>query len=600
LAIVNKADSRYTTARKYVDSYYTPIWRWAEKAYHMSTADREQYIKSWQSNIAFGLIRSFIDVFVSTLNERPINFTVKGFNEKGIENEEYIQRALAVTADVTGFQSEIRHAMTEALKTGTFAFRIGMLPESDTHEVIDNTNPDSPKALKFESSVTDFPYAKYVDVFNIYPDPHSGALQYVTERYITTVEDAIEVYSGLIGSTNNKSPLKDVAIHLNSNNSGVNFTDNASIRYQIPQKISDDFRNEDYFLRQKTQSTLATTTAGQTHDEDMAANVGKCEVRFYTDKHHQVVFLNNYPAYVGINSLGFIPYVIKATNSQNTKLGYEGMAYLLRGPESMMNSIMNNHIDSIRAVANPNFSYPKGAILDESKLKDLAPGEAIALEAEYANQGIKRIEKGTVTDFGVFDLAMKIAQYISGASEYNLGISARERTATGAAATTQSSQKRLSPFMASFVEAVTEIAQMWLRLMQDNWTYEKYINVSGATEAEAKMMEKLTNAKLTGAVGISLNVDSMISSIDELKSRNMLEMWNQMAGKGLINEKEWVKEMTKARGLNNPLLVLSDAPEITQGEAPPPMDANAFASESVLQGQMLTEGISPQTNLNNE
>jgi hypothetical protein len=111
------------------------------------------------------------------------------------------------------------------------------------------------------------------------------------------------------------------------------------------------------------------------------------------------------------------------------------------------------------------------------------------------------------------------------------------------------------------------------------------------------MMEKLTNAKLTGAVGISLNVDSMISSIDELKSRNMLEMWNQMAGKGLINEKEWVKEMTKARGLNNPLLVLSDAPEITQGEAPPPMDANAFAPESALQGQMLTEGISPQTNL---
>lgn len=73
---------------------------------------------------------------------------------------------------------------------------------------------------------------------------------------------------------------------------------------------------------------------------------------------------------------------------------------------------------------------------------------------------------------------MKIAQYISGASEYNLGISARERTATGANATTQSSQKRLSPFMSAFVEAVTEIATMWLRLMQDNWTQEKYLSLS--------------------------------------------------------------------------------------------------------------------------
>lgn len=117
--------------------------------------------------------------------------------------------------------------------------------------------------------------------------------------------------------------------------------------------------------------------------------------------------------------------------------------------------------------------------------------------------------------------------------------------------------------MASFVEAVTMIAEMWLRLMQDNWTYEKYINVSGATKEEAQQMESLTNAKLTGAVGITLNLESMISTIDELLSRNMLEMWNQMAGKGLINEKEWVKEMTRARGLTNPLLVMQDAPAVT-------------------------------------
>lgn len=69
------------------------------------------------------------------------------------------------------------------------------------------------------------------------------------------------------------------------------------------------------------------------------------------------------------------------------------MAYLLKGPAEMMDSIMNNHIDSIRSVANPNFTYPQGAIIDESRLKDLAPGDALAIQAEYANQGIKRIDK---------------------------------------------------------------------------------------------------------------------------------------------------------------------------------------------------------------
>lgn len=192
---------------------------------------------------------------------------------------------------------------------------------------------------------------------------------------------------------------------------------------------------------------------------------------------------------------------------------------------------------------------------------------------------------------------MKIAQYISGASEYNLGISARERTATGANATTQSSQKRLSPFMSAFVEAVTEIAKMWLRLMQDNWTYEKYIGLSGASKEEIAMVASLTNAKLTGAVGITLNLDSMISSIDELLTRNMLEIWNQMQGRGLLNEKEFTKELMKARGLKNPLLVMSDAPEVSTGPTPPDINPTAFSPTTLAEGQALTEANSIQTNL---
>ena len=599
LSLIEKAESRYHVSKKYVDSYYTPIWRWAEKAYHLSMADRQAYIKSWQSNIAFGLIRSFIDVFVSSLNERPINFMVQGYNQAGIDNAAFIRHALATTADVTGFQTEIRHAMTEALKTGTFAFRIGMLPKERNHKVLDTTNPDAPKEVTFESGVTDFPYAKYVDVFNIYPDPHSWPLQYVTERYITTVEDAIETYSVLISSSNNESPLKDIAPLLTLNHTQADFTDYGAIRYQIPQKIADELRAEDVFLRDKNTSSAPIRTSGQTHDTDTSANDGKCEVKLYTDVHYQVLTLNGYPIYWGKNELGFIPYVIKATNTQNTKLGYEGMAFLLRWPANMMDSIMNNHIDSIKAVANPNFTYPKWAFLDESKIENLAPGEMIAIEAEYASQGIKRVDKGTVTDFWVFDLAMKIAQYISGASEYNLGGSTKERTATGALSATQSSQKRLTPFMSAFVEAVSMIAEMWIQLMRMEWTQEKYISVSWATPDELATMEALSNTKLTGAVGITLNLDSMISAIDELMSRNMLEIWNQMAGKGILNEKEWAKELARVRWLTNPKLIMDNAPEVTQGDVPP-LSPTAFTPTSALEWQMIGQGISPQTNLGNQ
>jgi hypothetical protein len=100
-------------------------------------------------------------------------------------------------------------------------------------------------------------------------------------------------------------------------------------------------------------------------------------------------------------------------------------------------------------------------------------------ETEAGANALRRIEKGTVTDFNILDITIKIASQLTGISEYNLGISARERTATGALATTQSSLKRLSPFLMTFTEICSRIAQKWLILMKDYWTEEKYLSASG-------------------------------------------------------------------------------------------------------------------------
>jgi hypothetical protein len=120
----DEAKTRYETSKSWIHKRYVYIWMFSMKSYSLSTEDRGKHLKSWQSNIAFGLIRSFIDVFVSTLTERPISFRAQGLNEDGIRNAQNIEHALAVTADVTGFQKESRSALKEGLKTGTFAFAI--------------------------------------------------------------------------------------------------------------------------------------------------------------------------------------------------------------------------------------------------------------------------------------------------------------------------------------------------------------------------------------------------------------------------------------------------------------------------------------------
>lgn len=72
---------------------------------------------------------------------------------------------------------------------------------------------------------------------------------------------------------------------------------------------------------------------------------------------------------------------------------------------------------------------------------------------------------------------MQIAQQITGISEYGLGQSAGERTASGALAVTQSSNKRMSPYMSTFVDAVSVVAVMWLKLIKKYWTKKRYIYI---------------------------------------------------------------------------------------------------------------------------
>jgi len=50
-----------------------------------------------------------------------------------------------------------------------------------------------------------------------------------------------------------------------------------------------------------------------------------------------VLHINNYPVYIGENIYGFIPYVIRSTNTSGVRIGVEGVPYMLEGIEKMVN-----------------------------------------------------------------------------------------------------------------------------------------------------------------------------------------------------------------------------------------------------------------------
>lgn len=208
--------------------------------YHLSTADRQSRIKKWQHNAAFGMVRAITDVFSSSLTEKPITFNVTGINKKGRENADNIRNALAYSADATGFQEEIKEALKEALKTGTFAADLNYIFSKKGRQYpVYNENAeneeDQLKMVDFsDDEISDLPKATHLSVFSFYADPYNGNNPtYFCRRKLMDTKTFEDVFGTMISSTANKSTLKDLKDILAKNKNGASFLDHESIVDQI-------------------------------------------------------------------------------------------------------------------------------------------------------------------------------------------------------------------------------------------------------------------------------------------------------------------------------------------------------------------------------
>lgn len=198
----------------------------------------------------------------------------------------------------------------------------------------------------------------------------------------------------------------------------------------------------------------------------------------------------------------------------------------------------------------------------------------------------------------MYPIMMEVCRQLIGVSEYNSGIAARERTATGSLAVTQSSQKRLSPFLESFVSVISQIAHMKLKMMRMFWTEDMYKSVADITDEDlSDGIETFSNKDLIGVVNISLELDGMFSAIEDMKSRKLLELFNQTAGRNLIRENELMREIVRSFGLSVERLVPEDAPEVTT-EPVAPLAPEA-ATPAIENGRDIASLVSPQPNFGN-
>ena len=117
--------------------------------------------------------------------------------------------------------------------------------------------------------------------------------------------------------------------------------------------------------------------------------------------------------------------------------------------------------------------------------------------------------------------------------------------------------------------------------MKDYWTEEKYLSASG--QLPGQEARKLSNINLAGVVDISLQIDSMQSAIDEFGYKKLSEVWNQMEGRGLINEDEVARQIFKSQGFDPNRFVPISAPQVSASPdgLPPPELAPSSGNPAV-------------------
>lgn len=543
--IVEKADSDYLTSRKYIFEQEFYIWRASLKAYHLSTHDRKVQLwedGKWKQNISIWLVRSFIDILISGIEEKPVVFNATWINKAGIENRDSIASTLTYISDVSKFHREIKEAMRNGLITWEILLRLWYKKTNKREKYYSLTDSGNMIDEVVEIEEENFPYATNISIFNIFPDPYTWPLRYVTERDVVSYIDFIKIFWFMIRSKANKSPFKseEFLSCLSSNPNNSDTEDYGAIVHEIHQKINKEYEESDYFTKPKFAISSPVSVDWPSKDTKVTQWLIEFKITWYINR--VVLIANNYPVYIWENPFGFIPYIVKPASNTKTRF-WEWVWYVLKPLEDIGNSFVSNYFDSARSIANPKIVAQKNLMIDENELEDGTPGWVIYTEDNLNGKAVYRLETGGLNDYGVLELIQSIATRLIGISEYDQGISAWERTATGANAVANSSMKRMNPYISNFLDATSIVAQMWLSMVKKYWGTSQFIYI--LDEEWARFEKNIKKKDLIWNVNITLDIEWMFTSNKNLEVKKLIDMYNTLSGSWFANSPEIAKEIVK-------------------------------------------------------
>lgn len=518
-----KTEDRMRETLEIVKNFYSiHLWnKWANayRNYFMYKLDRALLIKDFQTNIKSPVVKMYVDAMWTGLYDNVINFRVIGRDREDQKKADDVKAFLERGFSASNSRMELMQAIKEALICWPGYLKIGFLDKEKKIEY--------KKGLKkvVKSTKEQYPYIKYVPVFNLFIDPTVKTFEespYVFERNVMSVEAFKKYYGNYFNDKTEKiikyalaNPYYFSGYDYNKIKHAA-FWDEREIKkffFNYTENNNNDWGTFDIF----TQNYLS-----------FEQNSKYVEVIEYWSDDRHATMVNGKVFLDEENPLPLKkkPYVDIEYNKAPWLAFGSWLWVTLEDIQNITDELLNLQMDNTKFQIAPMFQKLKGSDMFSQDADGLLYEPFKVVEVNTP-EGMHRLELWSpeFTWIDMIQFLLQLWEMSEGLNSYSMGYQNKvERSATWVSALVQAFKSRLLPLVESMNQALAKIAEMWTAtavVMMDDMIAIRMMGKDGKP-----VFKDITIDDLVGKYDIEFDAQALKSATREIKRDQLLQLLN--------------------------------------------------------------------------
>jgi len=501
------------------DFYSKHLWNkraQAYKNYFMYKIDRALKLKDFQTNIKSPVVKMYTDAMWTWLYDNIINFRVIGRDREDQKKADDVKSFLEWGFSASSSRTELMAAVKEALICWPGYLKVWFYNKDKTIKYKKGTKKIT-KVIKEQ-----YPYVKYVPVFNIFIDPTSKSFKdspYVFERNIISTSMFSDYYWKY---------FKDDKKVLNEALSNPNYFSSYDYN-KIKHAAFWDETNVKKFFEQNADKSWSWDFDAFTQNYLALDDSSKfVEVIEYRSLDKYVIMVNGKVFYDWPNPLPVpgIPYADIEYNKAPWLAFGSGLGVNLNDIQSITDELLNLQLDNTKFQIAPMFQKIKGSDMF-SQWRGTLEYEPFKVVDVNTPDGLKRVELWSpgFEWVNTIQFLLQLSEMSEWVNSYTLWYQNKvERSATWVSALVQAFKSRLLPLVESMNQALSVIAEMRLTtslIMMDEAIVLRSVGTDGAPS-----FKDITIEDLLWKYDIEFDAQALKSASREVKRDQLLNLMN--------------------------------------------------------------------------